>query len=154
MAKDNLILRKLHILLTAAMLEAEKGGSDQVLALARVRRGISAAAATDIKLENWDDFLSWWRGNQSPQLVFTLIDALGENNPAVQKTKDLLELQEKLDVQLHDLYMDLRSQAGGGPSEDVDVTEEAAPEGVVEDVLEEAADDEPAEEVVEEDDDE
>lgn len=88
--------------------------------LSQLARSIRIAAKQDVKLESWDDFVSWWNQNRSQGLLFSLIDALGDQNPVIGLLKQIMSEQDALERKLHDAYMQLK---GGSPAPEADMTE-------------------------------
>jgi len=82
--------------------------------LMQVGRQISAAKTDEIDLESWDSFYAWWNENRSEQLLYSISDALGEQNPAVAHLAEILEKQEEIDAQLHAVYMGLKGAGQAG----------------------------------------
>lgn len=85
--------------------------------LSRLARTLSAAKQTDVKLDSWDDFAAWWNQNRSQGLLFSLVDALGSDNPIIGQMKSVMAEQDQLEAKLHDIYLQLKGQQGTLPSE-------------------------------------
>lgn len=109
---DELVEKVLRI---AALVEDR----DDALAfrLSRLARTLSAAKQTDVKLDSWDDFAAWWNQNRSQGLLFSLVDALGSDNPIIGQMKSVMAEQDQLEAKLHDIYLQLKGQQGTLPSE-------------------------------------
>ena len=120
---DELVEKVLRI---AALVEDR----DDALAfrLSRLARTISAAKQTDVKLDSWDDFASWWNQNRSQGLLFSLVDALGSDNPIIGQMKSVMAEQDQLEAKLHDIYLQLKGQQGTLPAEPATTETEPMPE--------------------------
>lgn len=81
------------------------------LKLAQLAREIRGAKSSEISVDSWDDFASWWNTNRSQGLLFTITDALGEDNPVIGQMKEVMSAQDALEAKLHDIYLQLK---GGG----------------------------------------
>lgn len=118
------------------------------LKLAQLAREVRGAKASEISLDSWDDFASWWNTNRSQGLLFTITDSLGQDNPVIEQMKQVMSSQDELERQLHDIYLSLRNggqaPAPTAPEGGLDATEELAPPAeapVAEEPAEEATDD-------------
>jgi len=101
-------------IIKAAHLAESKGEDNLAFYLTAVSRSISAATQTEVKLESWDEFSSWWNANRSPGLLFSLMDALGKGHPAIKKLQEINKKSDFLDKELHGVYMMLKGKATKG----------------------------------------
>jgi len=115
-----------------------EGAGDAKLAfrLQQAGRSISAAQQTEIDLESWDSFYTWWNNNRSEQLLFSITDTLGEQNPAVAHLKEVLQKQNELDKQLHNIYLGLKGEGEGQGGEEPEGEPEPEPEKPAEELEE------------------
>jgi hypothetical protein len=108
-----------NIIKASRMLEAS--GNDILARDAfRMVREVRAEIDMDAELESWDKFSDWWKKNGSKTVLFSLSDKLGDDHPAVSKLKEILSAQDKLEDELHEVYVTLKNKGSnpGVPFED------------------------------------
>lgn len=131
---------------------------------ARVRAAASKvrlrqAASTDIVLDSWSEFESWFLKNRSQGLEFVFEDQYGADSEEVVLLRQLLEGYDFIERKTHDLYEMLRTDTptpapaledGEEPSEDTSIADDVEASDAAEaeslaDVIEEVADPDAAE---------
>lgn len=115
---------------------AEKlGEHDIAFQVTRVARAVVAAANTEVVLDSWPEFESWFLKNRSQGLEFVFADKYGEDAEETQAIKQLLEGYDLLERQLNELYQKMHVSAGLGTkaepeeAEEPEAEEPAAEEG-------------------------
>jgi chemotaxis protein histidine kinase CheA len=121
------------------------GEYDIALQVSRAVRAVEAAANTEVVLDSWPEFESWFLKNRSQGLEFVFADKYGESAAETQAIKQLLEGYDLLERQLNELYQTLRGDAATAAPVEEPVAEEPAEEAPTEESEAEATE-EPTEE--------
>lgn len=93
-------------------------------------------AATEVELDSWTEFETWFSRNRSQGLEFVFADRYGEGAEQTRMVKTLLEGYDVLERQLHEFYLLLKEAEA---PQTVPATEEPVVEETTEEVLEEPA---------------